>query len=359
VIINLLENQDIPYSKKNPEAFIELANQTIKSLNPQGLAELYVDLGLLEVFIKDITEQHWIQEKKEKKLITNFESFIKPFLKSTLAPSLYYHAFLKASSVVELKVVSNKIGIIEGNILKRIKVNDFAEQKMFVKKVLELTTELFELENNVMSEYLANNKDMGLSLYRTFDGLDEIFGLNYSADHGMKTVMTNTERLYEGAGVGVQSGYSTILMALRHLQLTPGMRVIDLGSGYGRVGLVLGVLHPDVNFVGYEYVPHRVEISNTTVQNFGLQSCVQFLAQDLSSAEFQVPDADVYYLYDPFSEETYRYVLSQLVAISERKKIIIVTKGNARKWLDEIAGVMHWPQPKVYHTGNLCLYSSR
>ncbi len=175
----------------------------------------------------------------------------------------------------------------------------------------------------------------------------------------MKQDLQIKERLYEGAGVGVQSGYSTVLTALENLSLKPGDRFIDLGSGYGRVGLVVGLMHPEVNFVGYEYVPHRVKIAADSTERLSMEKHVHFLTQDLSLKEFQIPEAEIYYMYDPFSEDTYGHVLSQLIELAKHRKVMIVTKGNARGWLMDVVRQEGWGEPQEFDSGNLCLFVSR
>ena len=198
----------------------------------------------------------------------------------------------------------------------------------------------------------------GIRLYRTFDKLDEIFALNYQLDLDMLVDHESKERLYQRSGVGVQSGYSTILLALNRMEAPIGSTVVDLGSGYGRVGLVCSLIRPDIKFLGYEYVPHRVDISNNATAAFGLEESLRFKVQDLSLKSFSVPIADFYYLYDPFSEETYKYILDQIVRISQERDITIVTKGNARNWLVRIAKEHSWASPIYIDDSNLCIFRS-
>lgn len=188
--------------------------------------------------------------------------------------------------------------------------------------------------------------------------MDEVFDLNYSADMGMTTKIDEAERLFEGAGEGVQSGYSTVSAVLDRLNLNSGDRIIDLGSGYGRVGLIVGLLRPDLKFLGYEYVRHRVDISRATTKKFALEDHVRFLEQDLSLKSFRIPEAEVYYLYDPFSEDTYKYIVSQLVDLSRKRPVVIVTKGNARQWLIELACREGWQAAEEYDNGHLCIFRS-
>lgn len=171
------------------------------------------------------------------------------------------------------------------------------------------------------------------SIYRAYDALDGVFAIDYSLDAGMYTDPLNTERLYEGAGLGVQTSYLTLALALRSLNLKSGARLIDLGSGYGRLGFVVGLLRPDIEFIGYEYVSHRVLAANKSAQHIGINKHVKFITQDLSDKHFQIPTADAYYLYDPFTESTYRHVFHQLRFIASQQSIAIVTKGHAGPWV--------------------------
>lgn len=326
-------------------------------LDSSELAELYVNVAFLISSVQFLHEEHWLQNKKNTPA-KSFRNFVAPFFSKELSPVVFLQSFLESSALSELKKVAKLALLIEILAMATIKHRSFSEQKKFASRALTLMAGLFRLESQLQTEKNQQHLHMGLSIYRTFDRMDELFNLNYFADVGMKQELERTERLYEGAGVGVQSGYSTVLTALEKLYPSVGSRFIDLGSGYGRVGLVVGLMRPDLDFIGYEFVQHRVDIANTSTQNLGLENHVHFLTQDLSLKEFQIPEAEVYYMYDPFSEETYGHVLSQLIMISRRRKITIVTKGNARKWLIEVARRENWCEPEEFDSGNLCLFRS-
>ncbi|NJL25276.1 MAG: methyltransferase [Calothrix sp. SM1_5_4] len=185
--------------------------------------------------------------------------------------------------------------------------------------------------------------------------MDEILGLDYSRDLKMKT--SRAERLYAGAGVGVQSSYTTLLRTLT--SLNPQGRFIDLGSGYGRVGLVVGLLYPEVRFTGYEYVSHRVEASCASAERAGVAGHVEFLTQDLSDPNFRIPEAESYYLYDPFTQETYRTVFSRLKEIGREQKITVITKDAAIGWFSAaIAGESGWLEPDFHDEGMIAFFRS-
>ncbi len=359
VLLFLLHEETPLNTKAECEQFQLQINSKINSLNLTELANLFVDSAFLLATMKFLSEEHWLIKKKHAEEEIYFKNFIRSYFSTELSPIIFLHQFLENTSLFETKTVSTKALHIQDKILSLLQQKTFTEKKQFATRALNLMSQLFEFENQMQIDKKNQGINMGLSLYRTFDSLDKIFNLNYSADHGMKTDLNNTERLYEGAGVGVQSGYSTVLTALRYLNPQQNARLIDLGSGYGRVGLVIGLLRPDVDFIGYEYVQHRVDISNSTSHNLSIENHVRFLTQDLSLKDFEIPEADIYYLYDPFSEETYKHVLSQLINISRHKKISIATKGNARSWLMTIAKNENWPTPRQFDDGNLCLFESR
>ena len=195
-------------------------------------------------------------------------------------------------------------------------------------------------------------------IYRAFDAMDEIFDLRYSLDAGMRSDPSEPERLYEGAGLGVQTSYSSILCALSHLNLPKGAHLIDLGSGYGRVGLVAGLWRADLRFTGYEHVGHRVDVSNSSAARAGLESRVRFVRQDLADPAFEIPAADAYYMFDPFCETTYRRVLARLSELGRSKKIAVVAKAAARDWFRRLVSGDGWSEPESVDLDTLQIFRS-
>ncbi|WP_413559538.1 SAM-dependent methyltransferase [Bdellovibrio sp. HCB209] len=329
--------------RQGPSFFSEVA-----LLNTQHLAEVYVLAAFAGTALPFISESHWLY-RKQQGAAPIFPIFLESLFRKELSCINFFRSHIEHVELKGFKELSGTLDHLEKSVIKDIRSRSNDEQREFSRFALVLMSALFAEEERW--------QPTGISLYRTFDRLDEVFDLNYEADSGMKiATIDGGERLYEGAGVGVQSGYSTVLTALNHLQITGSSKFIDLGSGYGRVGLVVGLLRPDVEFIGYEYVPHRVDISAKTAERFNIGHHVQFKVQDLSLKEFEIPEAQVYYLYDPFSEQTYGHVLNQLIQIAKKSPIVIVTKGNARKWLHEVARREQWSEPREFDAGNLCLY---
>lgn len=328
-----------------------LTKQTSPSFSTLG--DFFVSNAFLASALEFLRDEEWLQKKAH----ADFAGFLNEAFASELQPILFLQDLIIKSSAKELRALAEKSHQIESSVIEFIKVQSPVAQKHFAIRVFELMAAHFKSENLQRRANSNHGLGLGLTLYRTFDGMDEVFGLHYNADEGMKAV--SKERLYEGAGIGVQSSYSTLLNVLREINPAQGTRFIDLGSGYGRAGLVVGLLRPDIDFIGYEYVPHRVEIANASAKNLDLQSHVHFFTQDLAALDFKVPEAEIYYMYDPFTKETYEYVLDQLQVIGQRRSITIATKGNARDWMDEFSNRAGWLPVQVVDGGNLCLYRSR
>lgn len=205
----------------------------------------------------------------------------------------------------------------------------------------------------------CRERDPGVT-YRGFDGLDEVVGLDYGDDRTMAERDAGPERLYARAGAGVQTSYSTIFRLLDHLRLPEGAHLVDLGSGFGRVGLAAGLWRGDLRFSGYEYVGHRVEAARASAKRSGLDEArVRFLRQDLGEAGFRLPVAEVYYLYDPFSQETYRRVFAQIEKRGRERATMVVAKADARENFRRFVARDEWSEPEIVDEGTLMVFHSR
>lgn len=210
-----------------------------------------------------------------------------------------------------------------------------------------------------ISAYCHDETHIQDVLYRAFDALDEVLDIDYRETKLMMPKSDGSERLYEGGGIGVQTSYSTILKVLEHLQLSEKAHLVDLGSGFGRVGLTTGLWREDLRFSGYEFVGHRVDAANASALRAGLGDRVQFLQQDLSDLSFQIPAADAYYLYDPFSVSTYEHVFARLSQLGRERKTAIIAKAGAKDGFQRCMDSREWHPPEPIDEGTILLYRSR
>lgn len=197
------------------------------------------------------------------------------------------------------------------------------------------------------------------ALYRAFDALDEILDVDYREDDGMTSDAKTSERLYERAGAGVQTSYSTIFKILDYMKPAEGSHLVDLGSGFGRFGLATGLWREDLRFSGYEYVGHRVAASQASARRAGIDERIRFIQQDLGDPSFEIPAADAYYLYDPFSESTYRRVLERISALGQDRPTTVIAKAHARESFRQWTDRRQWAEEASLDEGTLVLFRSR
>ena len=135
----------------------------------------------------------------------------------------------------------------------------------------------------------------------------------------------------------LQTPYSEILRILQLLKIRPYQHVIDLGAAYGRMGVVIGGVYPKNTFTGFEYVKARVEEGMRLYVELGLKRC-QLVTQDLFSEDFQLPEADIYFIYDYGQVEHIDHTLKQIGLVARRRPVKVVVRG---KFTREIIGSLH------------------
>jgi len=139
----------------------------------------------------------------------------------------------------------------------------------------------------------------------------------------------------------LQTPYCEISRILKLLKIKPYQHIIDLGAAYGRMGIVVGGIYGKNTFTGYEYVKSRVDEGNRVYKELGLTKC-QLIAQDLAAKDFDLPHADVYFIYDYGQVEHIDHTLKQISAVSRKRPVKVVARGKFTKqiitdhhpWLD-------------------------
>lgn len=152
----------------------------------------------------------------------------------------------------------------------------------------------------------------------------------------------------------LQTPYLELVHICNLLGPSAGELMADLGAGYGRLGLVLGVLNPEVNFLGLEYVPERVREGQRILEMYECRRA-SLLQQDLTAAGFVLPEADYYFLYDYGTVGQIRQTLRDLERIGERRKFKIIARGKGVRslihhehlWLT-VAGPIHQENFSIY-----------
>jgi hypothetical protein len=125
----------------------------------------------------------------------------------------------------------------------------------------------------------------------------------------------------------LQTPYSECLRILQLLKIRPYQHVIDLGAAYGRMGVVIGGLFIKNVFTGYEYVKARVDEGNRVYSELGFAKS-RLIQQDLFDPSFELPHADVYFIYDYGQVEHIDHTLRQIEAIAYKRPVKVVVRGK-------------------------------
>lgn len=194
------------------------------------------------------------------------------------------------------------------------------------------------MTESIKAEILLPQKDYAEAKLHS-KKIDDRLGLN--CDHienllsGKNKIGSEQDRqFWYGLAVqSLQTPYSEIVEMIQFIKPKDKDIWVDLGAGYGRMGLTLGFVAPSVNFVGYEFVQARVEESNRVLQKWGLTNATMKQA-DISSDTFQLDKADLFFLYDFGSKNDVYTVLEKLRALAKGHSIQVVARGRGvRSWI--------------------------
>lgn len=155
-------------------------------------------------------------------------------------------------------------------------------------------------------------------------------------------VMHNGVQTWVGLDIQtLQTPYSEIYRILQLLKLKPFQHIVDLGAAYGRMGIVVGGLYIKNIFTGYEYVKARVDEGNRIYRELGLKKC-ELVEQDLYDKNFELIEADIYFIYDYGQVEHINHTLKQIENVAMKRPVKVVVRGKFTKkiinenhqWLD-------------------------
>lgn len=121
----------------------------------------------------------------------------------------------------------------------------------------------------------------------------------------------------------LQTSYHDLKNLFEIIKPGPNERIVDLGAGYGRVGIFLHHFYPKTEFLGIELVKERVNEGNRLLQSLGSVN-KSMIATDLNELT-ELPEGDIYFIYD-FGTVT--HIKKILDLLKDTKKRLLVVKGT-------------------------------
>ena len=156
---------------------------------------------------------------------------------------------------------------------------------------------------------------------------------------------------------GLQTPYNDIFDSLSLLKDFDINKVVDIGAGYGRVGLVMNSLFPDAKFVGFEILKKRKEEGNRIFENLELENC-KIILKNVLDDDFELPKAQVYFIYDFSEMSDICQILDQLVKRLSDYSFFLITKGERVDYLIGRKYKQFWLANGFLTSGELKVFSS-
>lgn len=121
----------------------------------------------------------------------------------------------------------------------------------------------------------------------------------------------------------LQTTYHDLKTIFQTIKPKPFEKIVDLGAGYGRIGIFLHQFYPKCEFLGLELVPERVTESNRLLKILRSDK-KNMVVSDLSQIE-ELPEGDIFFIYD-FGSVTHIKKILELLKTTPRR--LLVVKGR-------------------------------
>jgi SAM-dependent methyltransferase len=145
------------------------------------------------------------------------------------------------------------------------------------------------------------------------------------------------------------SGLGEILFMLENANLGPGKTFVDLGSGLGKVVLMVALL-TGARAYGVEIDPPLVSHARSAAQSLLLDNA-HFIEGDIR--EVPLPQADVYYMYIPLLHST--ALVERLRPLAAERSILLFSQAldlTHLPWLSPGNAASYWLEMYRSPTGN-------
>lgn len=149
-------------------------------------------------------------------------------------------------------------------------------------------------------------------------GAGSIEKLSYSRDKSLTWIGLNPAQL--------QTPYGEFVELLEKIDLNQYENIIDLGAGYGRLGLLIGLFYPKLNFLGVELVKERVDEGNRVYKKLLIKNS-KLIYGHINKF---LSKSDLYFIYDYGDKDEMIHTLNLLSEIADSGHgFSVVARGSA------------------------------
>lgn len=146
--------------------------------------------------------------------------------------------------------------------------------------------------------------------------------------------MTNRKTHYQDTQTWIglhpqvlQTPYNDLYEVLSLIPKDNIFKIVDIGCAYGRIGVIASVLYPKARFIGYEILDKRVNEANRIYEKLNLINS-EVIQSNVLDFGFELPDAQIYFIYDFSEKEDIKRVLSKICEKIGQVDFYLITRGE-------------------------------
>jgi hypothetical protein len=124
-------------------------------------------------------------------------------------------------------------------------------------------------------------------------------------------------------GMSLSSPARELIEISDALDMYPEQTFVDVGTGHGIPSVVLGLLNPEVKFIGYDVSAPKILGAQRLAKKAGVKNA-KFIEANFADKDFKIAPADFYYFFNPASREAVKSVSEKIIAANRGRRITII-----------------------------------
>lgn len=156
----------------------------------------------------------------------------------------------------------------------------------------------------------------------------------------------------------LQTPYSDLFKIFVQLKELEFGHIVDIGAGYGRIGLALLSIYPHAKFTGFEILKQRQVEGTRIFEKYDLTNA-RIILKNVLDIDFEIPSADAYFIYDFSEKEDVDIILSQLRDKVKQSPAYLLTAGDGVNALVDQRYRSIWKRVATNDTLSIRIYTTK